>query len=353
MNSINNTKSSKVKPLSPRELSIFCEQAAMMIKSGMLLYYGMQMLAKDTEDIRIKGILEELSGRLATKESFEDALLSTGAFPDYMIHMVAIGSESGRLDSVMDSLSTYYNRQYNLREMIKSAIVYPSVLIGMMLTVLIFLITKVLPVFKNVFNSLGANLSASADLIVRVGNLLSHYSILLSIIIVLFFLSLLFFTKTKKGHDIWNKWLAQRKFSENFSISAFASSMALMLSSGLDTEQSMRLSLQMVVNTNVKSKIEQCIKLVSEHDESLIGALEKTNIFSNTTVGILSIGSKAGTLDSAMNFIADLYENEFQSSVMKKIALIEPISVSVLSILIGLILISVMFPLLGVMSSIG
>lgn len=344
-------KRTKQKPLSSRELAIFSEQVAMIIQSGMLIHTGLQMITDDTTDPRMKKILQEVSNHLEAQESLSQALALSGVFPDYLIHMVSIGTESGRLDSVMRSLSDYYSRQHTIGENLKSAIVYPAVLIFMMLTVLIFLVSKVLPIFQNVFQSLGTGLSSGATSIMSLGTMLAHYSFFFVIIVVFFILVILFLYYTEKGRRIWGAWLAQRKLSEKFSISAFASSMALMLSSGLDTEHSMKLSVQMIPNNNVKSKVNQCIQRLEGGNESFISALENTKFFSNTTMGILSVGSKCGTIDSAMQYVADIYEDEFQSSVMKKISLIEPISVATLSVLIGIILISVMFPLLGVMSS--
>ncbi|WP_051280584.1 type II secretion system F family protein [Anaerovorax odorimutans] len=344
---------SKTKPFSSIELSIFCEQVAMIIQSGMLIYSGLQMITDDTKDMRIKRVLQIVSDQLADNNSFDKALSATGAFPSYMIHMAAIGTETGKLDIIMQSLSKYYNQQHNMKEMIKSAVIYPAILIVMMLIVLIFLMVKVIPVFENVFHSLGMQISPSAAYMIKIGNMLNNYSFVFLIILCIIGIVVVFLTKTQRGNSIINNWISQRKFSEKFSISAFASSMSIMISSGIDTEQSLKLSLEVISNVNIKSKINNCINLIVNNNKSFVNAFECVNIFSNTTMGILSIGSKSGNLNSAMDYIADIYENEYQYIITKNISLIEPISVTILSILIGSILISIMLPLLSVMSSIA
>lgn len=352
MNAKNAIKTANENLLSSRELAIFCEQIAMMLKSGMLIHDGIQMLVNDTSDAKRKNILQNVSDALHQNEPFDQALAASSAFPSYMIHMVSIGSEAGRLDKVMQSLASYYHRQYNLLEMTKSAIVYPSILIAMMLSVLLFLMAKVLPIFQNAFESLGSSLSTSAMSIFEVGQFVRYHSIWLIPVFVVLFIMFWWSIKSHYGKTMWQAWIARRSFSEKFSLSTFASSMALMLSSGLDTEESMKLSLDTIPNHKVKQKVSECIDIVSTQNGSLVDAFQSTRLFSNTTIGMLSIASKSGSIDSAMHYVAELYENEFEASITRKISLIEPTSVAVLSVLIGFVLIAIMFPLLGIMSSI-
>ena len=129
--------------------------------------------------------------------------------------------------------------------------------------------------------------------------------------------------------------------------------MALMLSSGLDLDLAFRLSAQAVSDRTVRNKIETAGMLMNKTSASFVGSLEKVNLLTNTMTGLLSMGYQAGSVDTAMEYIAELYEEEYQTAIMRKVSLIEPISIVVISVLIGSILISVMFPLLSVLSTIG
>lgn len=341
------------KALTPLELSIFCEQVSMIIQSGMMIHSGIEMMAEDTKESKMKSILNHISNDLNSGLPFYEALKNTAVIPEYMVYMTKIGDESGKLDIVMKSLSSYYSREDAMRENIKSAVVYPAALIVMMLAVFVFLTTKVLPVFNNVFNSLGTEMSAGAKAIMNFGAMTSKYSLVFLLIALVIIIATLFFMKAEKGKDLFSNFLSKRKFTEAFSVASFASSMSLMLSSGLDTDHSLELSVPMVTNNSVREKIKNCIAILEDKENSFVDAIRKASIFSSTTIGVLSMGAKAGSLDTAMQYVADIYEDEFQRSMLKKVALIEPLSVAIASILIGAVLISVMLPLLGVMSSIG
>lgn len=342
-----------MKQLSYRDLAVFCEQISMMIRSGILLHSGVQMIADDTSSPQKKAVFQDIADQLAKGELLETALKSTAAFPEYMIHIVEIGTKSGKLDTVMTALSAYYSRQQSMRENIKSAVVYPLVLIIMMLIVLIFLAAKVLPVFGQVFNSLGAQMSPFAVYIMNIGSLFSRYSIIFIVLFLVLLAFCLFIMRTETGKTAVAGFLMGKKIAEKFAVATFTSSMALMLSSGLDLDLAFRLSSQAVGNRAVRSKIEKARALMDGQSVSFIEALEKVSLLSNTMTGLLSMGSLSGSMDSALEYIADLYEEGYQSALMRKVALIEPVSIVAVSILIGSVLMSVMFPLLGVLSAIG
>lgn len=342
-----------MKQLSYRDLSIFCEQVSMMVRSGIMLHSGVQMIADDTSDAQKRSIFQNISDQLASGGRLDEALKSTSAFPEYMVRIVEIGMKAGKLDNVLTSLSAYYDRQQAMRNNIKSAIVYPFVLVCMMLVVLIFLASKVLPVFGQVFNSLGAQMSPWTTYIMKVGSLFSQYSLVLVILFLILLAISLYITRTEKGKTAAVSLLTGKKTAERFAVATFTSSMALMLSSGLDLDLTFRLSSQAITNRTVRDKIENARKLMNEESASFVEALEKVNLLTNSMAGLLSMGYQAGTADSALEYIAELYEEEYQSSLARKVALIEPVSIVVISVLIGSILLSVMFPLLGVLSTIG
>lgn len=342
-----------MKQLSYRDLSIFCEQISMMIRSGIMLHSGMQMIADDTSNAQKKAVYQNISKRLAEGGMLEDALKASSAFPEYMIHLVEIGTKSGKLDAVIDSLSAYYNRQQAMRENIKSAVVYPLVLISMMLLVLIFLAAKVLPVFEQVFNSLGTQMSTWAAYIMNIGTMLNQYSVALVLLLFILLVIGLLMIRSEGGRAVLANLFIGKKTSEKFAVATFTSSMALMLSSGLDLDLAFRLSAQAITNSAVREKIERAERLMQEESVPFVECLEKVGLLSNTMTGLLSMGNQAGSIDAAMEYISDRYEEEYQAALMKKVSLIEPVSVVLISVLIGSILVSVMFPLLSVLSNIG
>lgn len=339
--------------LSYRELSVFCEQISMMIRSGILLHAGVQMIANDTSDSRKREIYLAIADRLAAGETLDVALQAASVFPQYMLRLTEIGTHSGKLDTVMDALATYYDRRQAMKENMKSAVVYPLVLIGMMLVVLIFLTSKVMPVFQQVFHSLGTEISPWATSIMNIGSTIGRYSTVFAVLLVLFFIVLFFAVRTEKGRFSFFTLVMGKKIAEKFDIATFTSSMSLMLSSGLDMDTAFRLSGQAVSGNAIRLKVEAAGELMRQGTISFAQALSEVALLSDTMTGLLATGAHTGATDSALQYIADIYEEEYRVAMMKRVAMIEPVSVAIISVLIGFILVSVMLPLLSVLSGIS
>jgi type IV pilus assembly protein PilC len=128
--------------------------------------------------------------------------------------------------------------------------------------------------------------------------------------------------------------------------------MALMMASGIETEEALKLASKFIENKKLKLKIEHC-EIKIQEGSSFVNALSQTEMFPKLTIRMLSIGMKTGNIDEVMKQVADHYDEEVQKALTKGVEMIEPIFVGVLAILVGSILLSVMLPLMGIMSSIG
>lgn len=348
-------KRSKVK-LTNYEIASFCRQMALLIKAGISPVEGVEILMQDSHDNTAKRLLDQISHVLRSGEKFHVALEMSGSFPDYMVHMVTIGEESGTLDTVMNSLADYYEREENIATSIKSAVNYPLIMVFMMLVVVIVLIVKVLPIFQQVFAQLGTNMSGFSQSLLDFGNVLSNYSVLLVALLVIIAIFFVFFSSTDKGKELFkvflSKFAATKNLMQELESARFASGMVLTLSSGMDTYEGLSLVSKLVETNDMKKKVEQCRNLLLEGD-SFPEALEKSKIFSSFYSQMVSVGFKAGSMDSAMQQIAERYEKETDRKIFSFISILEPTLVITLSIIVGMILLSVILPLMGIMTTIG
>ncbi|SFB76042.1 type II secretion system F family protein [Butyrivibrio sp. YAB3001] len=349
-------KSKSTINLSNYEISSFCRQMALLIKAGISPAESIDILMQDTHDNSAKKLLDSISQVLLSGEQFHVALEMNGSFPDYLIHMVAIGEESGSLDTVMESLADYYEREENISSSIKSAVSYPLIMIFMMLVVVLVLITKVLPIFEQVFAQLGTNMSGFSQSLLNVGNILNRYSIVLVVLLAIIAFLFIFFSSTSKGKkmfkDMLNKFSATKKLMQDLESARFASGMVLTLSSGMDTYEGLSLVNKLIESDEMKARIENCRNLLIDGD-SFPEALEKSNIFTSFYSQMVSVGFKAGSMDSAMKQIAERFEHETERKIYSLIAILEPTLVIILSIIVGMILLSVILPLMGIMTTIG
>ncbi len=348
----------KTKRLTDGELSVFCAQIAMLLRSGISVTEGLGIMVEDTENAEGRAILQTALDHCELGEALTAGLAASGAFPRYLLDMAAIGEETGRLDEVMDALAAYYEREEALHEAVRSAVRYPLVMIVMMVVVLGVLLVKVLPVFNEVFLQLGAEMSGISLSILHVGQALSRYSVVLVVIAAAVAAFCLWCSKTAAGRAFKAKHFGgrvfgSRKLAAKIGSARFASGMSLMLASGLDTDKSLAMVGRLVDNPQVQQKIVRCQKLIEEEGQNFGDALVGSELFSGVYARMVTVGFKTGSADAVMKKLADRYQDEVDAEVTRLVSLVEPTLVAVFSVLVGFILLSVMLPLMGIMSSIG
>lgn len=346
----------KLKLLSNSEIASFCRQTAMIIKAGITPAEGMDILIHDTQNQEGRELLEQISLSCKQGNPFYQSLEATGMFPDYVIRLIALGEESGNTDDVLISLAEYYEREESVSESVKSAVTYPLIMIIMMFIVIVVLITKVLPIFRQVFAQLGTQMSPLASSLLNLGNSLSKYSMIITLVIFLAAILAMVLYKTPRGRKgikrILSRFPLTKGFYDKMASGRFASGMYLAFTSGMDTYHSLDMISEIVENEEMSAKISACKKEI-EQEASLPEALAKSQIFSNLYSRMVMVGFRSGSIDIVMKQIAQNYDEETEKQLNHIISIIEPTLVIVLSLIVGMILMSVLLPLMGIMSSIG
>jgi len=346
----------KQKLLSNAELAAFLNQTAMIIKAGITPAEGMEILKEDTLSSEGKKLLNEISDSCLRGLHFSEALQETGVFPEYVINLVTLGEESGNLDTVLTTLADYYDREDDISEGIRSAFAYPLIMIGMMVVIIIILISKVLPIFKQVFNQLGTKMSPFAEKLLGIGDSLSNSAIIVTIILIglvaAFFVMFKVPSLNKKIRLLLAKFPLTKAFYYNIAAGRFASGMFLSLQSGMDTFKSLDMISELVENEAMMKKID-VVKDELNNKSTMPEALAKAGVFSNLYSKMISVGYRSGTGDTVMQNISERYERATYKQLQKLLSVIEPTLVIILSVIVGIILLSVLLPLMGIMSSIG
>lgn len=311
-------------------------------------------MLEDTTDSEEKYLLEQINQTLLETGSFYLALSDTHAFPDYMIQMVQIGEQAGKLDEVMTSLADYYEKETALNQSIRNAVTYPLLMIFMMILVILVLIMKVMPIFNQVFGQLGRKMSGLSLGILKVGEFLNAHFLICGIVLVLLAALAVYLLWTNKGHQLLLNFAGRlngrHSLQDQISARRFASGMALTLSSGLTPAECLNLSVPLLPKGDFRTRLENCATKVSE-GEDLYETLLSHHIFSGLYAKMASIGSKTGVLEEVMAKIASQYEEEIDTRLSRMIAAIEPTLVIILSVIVGIILLSVMLPLISIMAN--
>lgn len=339
--------------LRPEYLSSFCLELHLILQAGIPLGEGIGILLEDEKDKAIRPIFQAIFDEMETGATLHTALQNSGYFPHYMITLIQIGENTGKLDSVLEALAGYYDRQDQINRGIRRAVVYPSIILVMMLLVVLILITQVLPVFSNIFQQLGSTMSGLSTAILNFGTFLNNNWLLLTILLVVVIGLIVFLVKNRRTRQaIIEGWLF-RSLSLRIATARFAAAMAMTMQSGLDVDASLEMAEKLVDNKLLSQKIAHCKKLMQEEDQTFASAVNQAGIFSGIYSRMLTVGFKTGSADRVMDEIARRSEEESQNSMESLIGKVEPTLVIVMSVIMGLILLAVMLPLMGVMSSLG
>ena len=327
------------------EIASFCSEMAMILKSGISALEGVDLLREDAQTKAEKELLDEIYQSVMDTGRLDQALEETKVFPEYLIRMTQIG--------VMESLAEHYDREEAIRRSVRSAISYPLLMIGMMLVIIIILMTKVMPVFDQVFRQFGQEMTGFSRGILLAGNALSRYSAVFAVLLAVIVCAGIYFTKTESGrkkmYHIGSGFAFSRELKDKLSACRFAGGMSLALKSGLTPEQGMEFSENLIEDDDFRKKVAEC-KADMENGTDIAEALVKAGIFTGVYARMTSIAGKAGMMDEMMGRIADECEEEVDEKLSSMIAVLEPTLVIILSVIVGTILLSVMLPLLGIMS---
>lgn len=339
--------------LNNRELFQFCEQFSIILHSGMSAIEGLAILNDDSQTERGKEILTFLYKDMEESGSLAHAMEQSGAFPASAAAYVRTGEETGCLDEVMKGLSAFYAKEIQITDQIQSAVAYPLVMLGMMTAVIVILLVKVLPVFRQVFRQLGLEMSWISGALLGIGETLSRYSTAFLVLLAAMIGFILFLVLHPKGQELIRKIVCRfpgmKEIPVNLDYSRLCQCISLGIRSGLSPELCVELAGAVVSQTETREKLASIQKQLAE-GYGFIEAITESGLFKAMELRLISLGFQAGASDEVMEKLAEQYEEKSTDSVSHIVSILEPTIVIVLSILVGLVLLSVMMPLLGLLS---
>ncbi len=346
--------SKKITPLSNTEAASFCSQMALILRSGISSVEGISIMMEDANGAGEKELLKQIYDTIIETGSLGESLSQTGVFPGYLLQMVQIGEQTGKLDEVMSSLSNYYEKEANLSQTIKNAVTYPLLMVTMMLLVVLVLIMKVMPVFNQVFRQLGSEMTGFSAAVLGLGEFLNNHIAVFLCVLAILVLFAVFLAKHASGQKLlrsfFHRFSRTKALFEQISAYRFSNGMALALSSGLTPEECVGLTIPLIEEGPFRGRLDTCRNLIADGGDVCQSLLDN-DILTGAYARMASVGSRTGVLDEVMLTIAKQYEDDIDARFSSLISKVEPTLVILLSLFVGIILLSVMLPLMGIMSS--
>ena len=343
----------KKKALTNEEISLFCMELSLLLRAGIGVGEGLYLLAQDSGDEDLTNLAEAVEqGR-----PLAAALGECGGFPDYVCGLIEVGEQTGRLEEALESLAAYYDNREQQSRRVRSALVYPAVLFVVMLAVIVILLVKVLPVFDDVYASLGGRLTGVAGGVLRLGQGLDAAMPLLCAVLLVFVLAMLAFAVSlpfrEKVLSFWRSKRGDKGVSRQLSSARFVQALAMGLRSGLTAEEAVRLAGELEKDLPAaQTRYQSCLEALEE-GSSLAQALLKGAILPAAFSRMLALAERSGSADTVVEEIARRLSRTAEETLEKKVSQVEPALVIITSLLVGVILLSVMLPLMNIMSAIG
>ncbi len=346
-----------VKILTDEETAFFSEQLAMIIEAGIPLADGIEILAGDAGDKRFKEIAETVLSRMKDDDAtLFDAMDKSGIFPGYAVKMVRIGSVTGRIEDTLNGLAEYYSKRAELKQTIRSSVSHPLILLAMMTVVVIVLVIRVLPMFRDIFSQFDDTAAAAVeDSVSFAYNMGTAVMVILIAILVMILAAALlmrFPASRKKLLRLLSNFVLTRGISEAMAMADVTAAMSMMAECGISPEQSLELVRDITENKNVKERIKNCESMVL-NGEYFADALKNSELLPGIYAHSLKVAYRSGSIDQAWRKISSRFGQECDRRIYGAVSFIEPAIIAVLAVMIGSVLLTVMLPLTNIMSGIG
>ena len=348
---------SKQSKIPAAELAIFCQELYQLVQSGLPVADGLNMLLEDEIDRRTKAWLAPLCAHAEEGMPLAQAMRQTEAFPDYMTDMVALAEQTGRLQDVLPALSAHYTRQDRMIDDVRRAFAVPIALFCVMLAVVFLLITQVLPVFSRVFAQIGVQMSPMAARLMHIGQVLSGaglgIAIVLGVVVVLALIVMLVPVLRARVTGFVRFHLGGRGVFGQIAAARFASAMAMAAASGLMMDEAAELAGKLCGGAKqIDEKTALCVQKIADGG-STAQALSESGLFSARDGRLLALSERTGSMAETLEQVAERMQEDTLRRIDGYIGAIEPTIVILTALLAGVILLSVMLPLMSVMSTIG
>lgn len=330
---------------------------ALLLHSGVTVGDGLGILAKEEQDKQYAKLLSNMADKMEEGCTLCQVLAESGCFPSHVIGMIEVAERVGRTEETLNSLARYYENRERTSQNLRAALTYPSVLFLLMMVIIVILLSKVLPIFDEVYGSFGGSLTGFAGAMLSVGNALNNalpfLGIAVGAIVVIVAIIALIPSASKSVKKCFIGLLGDSGVMRKINNAQFTQVLSITLASGLSVEEGIEIAADMFADCPKAAKrCQKCRELIDNGTE-LSDALLETGLLTQSASRLLTLGMRAGSADSIMEQIASNMADEAEDALASTVARVEPTMVVITSVLVGIILLCVMLPLLNIMKAIG
>lgn len=332
-----------------KEIVVFTRQFATMIDAGLPLVQCLEILGSQQANVHFKKVITTVKSDVESGSTLADSLgKHNKVFDDLYVNLVAAGEVGGILDTILNRLATYMEKAAKLVGKVKSALVYPSVVLTVALGVTAVLLIWVVPVFEQMFRDMGGTLPAPTQFVIDLSNAMTAHALEILIGLIVAVVGFRLIVRTPKGqlyfHAISLKSPVFGPLLRKVAVAKFTRTLGTMIASGVPILDALQITARSAGNRVVENAIMYARERISE-GRTMADPLAETGVFPPMVVQMIAVGESTGAMDAMLQKIADFYEEEVDAAVDALTSLLEPVMMVVLGVLLGGLIIAMYLPI--------
>ncbi|MES2124263.1 MAG: type II secretion system F family protein [Gemmatimonadota bacterium] len=339
-----------------RDIVIFTRQFATMINSGLPLVQSLNILAAQTENQKLKDTTKAVVFDVEAGNTLADAFAKhPTVFPALYVNMVAAGEAGGILDTILLRLATFLEKNDKLIRKVKSAMIYPGVILTVAMGAIVILLVFVIPVFQDMFASVAMELPLPTRIVIGLSDFLqSFWWAIILVVGALVFGLRQFYASPPGRRRIDGLMLGFPVLGDvlrKSAVSRFTRTLGTLISSGVSILDGLEITAKTAGNAVIQDAIMASRSSIAGGD-TIAAPLEKSGVFPPMVISMIAVGEQTGGLDEMLSKIADFYDDEVDVAVGGLLALMEPVMILFLGVIVGGMIIAMYLPIFGMMQTI-
>ena len=340
-----------------RSVAVFTRQLATMIDAGLPLVQSLEILSSQQDNKLFKNVIRQIKEDVEGGSTFAGALAKhPSAFNELYTNLVVAGEEGGILDNILNRLASYIEKAEALKKKVKSALVYPSTIIGVAVIVVMILMIFVIPVFESMFKSAGQSLPLPTLIVLMISKMIKKYVLIFIPAFVLLIYLFKKYYQTQNGRAVVDSLLLKLPvfgpLLKKIAVARFSRTLGTLVSSGVPILDGLTIVSRTSGNRTIETAILSARASIRE-GETIAEPLGRSGIFPPMVIQMIAVGESTGALDSMLSKIAEFYEEEVDVAVANLTSLLEPFLMMFLGVVIGGVVIAMYLPIFNMASAVG
>ncbi|MEK6776542.1 MAG: type II secretion system inner membrane protein GspF [bacterium] len=335
--------------ISPIEVSIVIRQLSTLLNAGIPLVEALSAIIDQMDNKGLEKMLSQVRESVREGRSFADSLSPhTRAFSTLMINMIRSGESSGSLEIVLLRLADFLEQQVMTKRKVQSALIYPAVIVSIAFLILLFLMTYVVPSVTKIFADMKQTLPLPTAVLIAISSFIRSYWWLFLLLLVAAFTGIKAYIKTQEGRIHFDRFKLKMpifgSIYRKIAISRFSRTLGTLLENGVPLLSSLDIVKNVVGNKILEMTIEEARTHIGE-GSTIHEPLRRSGVFPPILIHMIHVGEKSGTLEQMLNKVADITDNEIDTTINTLTSLLEPLMIVGLALVVGFIVISILLPI--------